>query len=125
MIPKKKKANASLSHLGDGVLQARFEEAFLAVVENIEDPNMTDNQRKITMEVKLTPVREGDATQLQLEFDVKHALAKRKPYTTQAVVSNIEDEVVLKTIGREMPGQIGLLDTDRLRDEREKEVWEA
>ena len=70
----------TLETIGGGVIPEKFQVEFARILENINDPNTTLEERVITIQVKIKPTY--DRTWFRTKIECKSKLAQDSPYET-------------------------------------------
>lgn len=98
-----------LKNIAGGALQAKFNKAMEAVVDNLLDPNTpSKDKRKITIE--MTFVTDEERTQVASTVSVKQKLAPLHPINTQfGIGKDLKDGGnFIEEYGQYLPGQMAL-----------------
>ena len=81
----------TLSQIGNGSLEERFQEELQKILVNIQDPNTKPvDQRKITMTVAFKPNEDRDDAQIMI--GVSSSLASYKQVSTSVFLSTDKDK---------------------------------
>lgn len=90
----------------NGAVEERAEKELKRIVKNMMDPNTNTNQRKLSIEFKITP--SNDRKTAKMEFVVKSKLQPAQAVGTTVAIGRTKNGYDAAEIGNQIPGQLSV-----------------